>query len=254
MSRRLVLDFVASCAALCALIAPGQAFACSHDDSNYYETFVDSTCLQSPLTNTTLDALGGLRLATNGTPFITPWDTDTDFNNGVNYQSQLFPPVGVSTLQTSGTGAAAALMLPSTSLPLSPDPADPVLGPTVSAVGDGDNVDDPTVVKVGTTYDMWYTGYPEDGGAPSIFLATSSDGTNWVRANGLSPVLQGTPGAFDANGVYGADVVYDPLDPLAPYKMWYSGRSGVFGGIGYATSTDGLAWTKYTAGGAMPIA
>jgi len=254
MSRRLVLAFVASCAALCALIAPGQAFACSHDDSNYYETFVDSTCLQSPLTNTTLDALGGLRLATNGTPFITPWDTDTEFNNGVSYQSQLFPPVGVSTLQTSGTGAAAALMLPSTTLPLSPDPADPVLGPTVSAVGDGDNVDDPTVVKVGTTYDMWYTGYPEDGGAPSIFLASSSDGTTWVRANGGSPVLQGTPGAFDANGVYGADVVYDPLDPLAPYKMWYSGRSGVFGGIGYATSTDGLAWTKYTNGGALPVA
>ena len=27
--------------------------------------------------------------------------------------------------------------------------------------------------------------------------------------------------------------------------MWYSGRSGVFGAIGYATSPDGLAWTKY---------
>jgi predicted GH43/DUF377 family glycosyl hydrolase len=203
------------------------------------------------LTNTTLDALGGLRLATNGAPFMTTWDTDTDFNNGVSYQSQLFPPVGVSTLQTSGIGAAATLNLPSTPLPLTPDAANPVLGPTASTVGDGDNVDDPTVVKVGATYYMWYTGYPEDGSAPAIYLATSADGTTWARANGGNPVLQGTVGAFDADGVYGADVVYDPSDVLAPYKMWYSGRQGAFGGIGYASSLDGLTWTQY--GGTTPL-
>src|SRR6266700_4414299 len=237
MLRRVVVALVV----LCALAFPGRAIACSHDDTSYFETFVDTGCLQLPLTNTTLDALGGLRLATNGTPASTTWDTDTDFNNGVSYQSQLFPPVGVGTLQTSGAGAAAALTLPSTLLPLSQDAADPVLGPTASTVGDGDDDDDPTVVTVGTTYYMWYTGYAEDGAAPAIFLATSTDGTNWVRANGGSPVLQGTAGAFDADGVYGADVVYDPTDTLAPYKMWYSGRQGVFGGIGYATSLDGLA-------------
>jgi predicted GH43/DUF377 family glycosyl hydrolase len=170
----------------------------------------------------------------------------------VSYQSQLFPPVGVSTLQTVGAGTAASLKLPTTSLPLTSDTANPVLSPTASTVGDGDNVDDPTVVKVGATYYMWYTGYPEDGSASAIFLATSADGTNWVRANGGSPVLQGTPGAFDEDGVYGADVVYDPTDPVAPYKMWYSGRQGVFGGIGYATSVDGLVWTQY--GGATPLA
>jgi predicted GH43/DUF377 family glycosyl hydrolase len=247
VSRRLVVVFVF----LCALALPGRAFACSHDDANYYETFVDATCLQQPLANTTLDALGGLRLATNGTPFTTTWDTDTDFNTGVNYQSQLFPPVGVSTLQTTGVGAAATLTLPSTPLPLTPDPANPVLRPTASTVGDGDNVDDPTVVKVGSTYDMWYTGYPEDGGPPAIYLATSADGVNWVRGNSGNPVLQGTAGSFDANGVYGADVVYDPTDVIAPYKMWFSGRQGSFGGIGYATSLDGLTWTQY--GGATPL-
>ena len=235
-----------------ALAAPARALACSHDDSNYFETFVDATCLQSPLSNTTLDALGGLRLATNGTPTSTKWETDTDFNAGVSYQSQLFPPVGVSTLQTFGSGVPAALKLPSTPLPLTPDAADPVLEPTASTVGDGDNVDDPTVVKVGTTYDMWYTGYAEDGSAPAIFLATSTDGVTWTRANGLNPVLQGTAGAFDADGVYGADVVYEPTDPLAPYKMWYSGRQGAFGGIGYATSLDGVSWTNY--GGSTPLA
>ena len=247
MARRLVVALVF----LCALLLPGRAFACSHDDSNYFETFVDSSCLQVPLTNTTLDALGGLRLVTNGTPFVTPWDTDTDFDNGVSYQSQLFPPVGVSTLQRSGTGAAATLKLPSTPLPLTPDAADPVVGPTASTVGDGDDVDDPTVVKVGTTYDMWYTGYPEDGSAPAIYLATSADGVNWVRGNGGNPVLKATAGAFDADGVYGADVVYDPSDVIAPYKMWFSGRQGAFGGIGYASSLDGLTWTQY--GGPTPL-
>jgi predicted GH43/DUF377 family glycosyl hydrolase len=239
------------CVVVCALAAAPSAYACSRDDSNYYETFVDATCLQQPLASTTLDALGGLRLSTNGNPLTSTWDTDADFNNGISYQSILFPRVGVSTLQTTGIGAAAALNLPSTPLPLTPDAANPVLGPTASTVGDGDNVDDPTVVKVGATYDMWYTGYPEDGSAPAIFLATSADGTTWVRGNGGNPVLRGTAGAFDADGVYGADVVYDPTDVLAPYKMWFSGRHGVFGGIGYASSLDGLTWTQY--GGATPL-
>jgi predicted GH43/DUF377 family glycosyl hydrolase len=236
---------------VCALAAAPSAYACSRDDSNYYETFVDATCLQQPLTNTTLDALGGLRLSTNGNPLTSTWDTDADFNNGISYQSVLFPPIGVSTLQTTGNGAPATLNLPSTPLPLTPDAANPVLGPTASTVGDGDNVDDPTVAKVGATYYMWYTGYPEDGSAPAIFLATSTDGTTWVRGNSGNPVLQGTTGAFDADGVYGADVVYDPTDVLAPYKMWFSGRAGVFGGIGYASSLDGLTWTQY--GGATPL-
>lgn len=236
---------------VCALAAAPSAYACSRDDSNYYETFVDATCLQTPLTNTTLDALGGLRLSTNGNPLTSTWDSDADFNNGISYQSILFPPIGYSSLQTTGLGSAATLNLRSTPLPLTPDPANPVLVPAASTAGDGDNVDDPTVVKVGATYYMWYTGYPEDGSAPAIFLATSADGTTWVRGNGGNPVLQGTAGAFDADGVYGADVVYDPTDVLAPYKMWFSGRQGVFGGIGYASSLDGLTWTQY--GGATPL-
>lgn len=249
--RRLVIVLVLGVLAFFgALIVPGRALACTHDDANYFDSFVDASCLSAPLNNTTLDALGGLRLATNGTPTTATWDTDTQFANGITYQSTPFPPVGVSTLQTTGAGAAATLTLPATPLPLTPDAADPVLGPTASTVGDGDNVDDPTVAKVGSVYDMWYTGYAEDGSAPAIFLATSTDGTTWARANNGNPVLQGTPGAFDSDGVYGADVVYDPTDAVAPYKMWYSGRSGVFGAIGYATSLDGHTWTQF--GGSTP--
>ena len=171
----------------------------------------------------------------------------------MNYQSLLFGPFGVSTLMRSGTGGAATLGLPLTLLPLSPDAASPVLRPTASTVLDSDGVDDPALAKVGSTYYMWYSGTAEDGGGPALFLATSSDGTTWARANAGNPVLQGTASAFDQNGVYGADVAYDPADTLAPFRMWYSGRSDVFGGIGYATSTDGITWVKYTGGAPLPM-
>ena len=119
--RRVVLLVVA----LIALTVTAGAVAYSQDDSSYYETFLDTSGLQLPLTNTALDAQGGLRLATNGAPALSTWDTDTDFANGVNFQSLLFGPVGVSTLQTSGTGTAAALTLPSTALPNSLEPSGP---------------------------------------------------------------------------------------------------------------------------------
>src|ERR1043166_3998955 len=232
--RLLTLFFVV----LAALGAAERAAACSHDDTAYFETFLDTSCLQAPLSNTTLDAQGGLRLVTNGVPATTAWDTDTDFVNGVNFQALLFPSVGVSTLAVSGTGTAAALTLPSTPLPLTPDPANPVLPPTSATVLDNDGVDDPALAKVGSTYYMWYSGTSEDGRGPAIFLATSTNATTWSRANGGNPVLQGTLATFDEDGVYGADVVYDPTNQLAPFQMWYSGRSDVFGAIGYATSPD----------------
>src|SRR5262249_61310924 len=90
-----------------ALVAPGVAQACSKDDATFYETFLDTTCLQPPLTNTTLDALGGLRLATHGFPATTSWDTDSDFTTGISHQSPTFGPVGVQTLTIGGDTAGA---------------------------------------------------------------------------------------------------------------------------------------------------
>ena len=235
-----------------ALLVAAPGNACSRSDTLFYETFLDASCLQLPLTNTTLDAQGGLRLTTNGVASTSAWDSDTDFDSGITYQSILFPPVGVRTLTRSGTGAGSTLGLPMTLLPLSLDAANPVLGPTASAALDSDNVDDPALAKVGSTYVMWYSGTPEDGGRSAIFRATSTDGLSWTRSNGGAPVLQGTAGAFDQDGVFGADVVYDPSDQAAPYRMWYSGRAGVFGAIGYATSTDGVSWVKYPVYGPFP--
>src|SRR5215204_1921704 len=247
--------------ALCAVVftalllnAPAVAQACSRDDSVFYETFIDLTCLEQPLTNTTFDALGGLRLTTNGMSAATTWDSHTDFDNGVAHESVTYPSVGVRTLVRNGSGPGAALGLPSTLLPLTPDTSGPVLGPSASVALDSDNVDDPAVAKVGPTYLMWYSGTADGGGRPAIFMATSTEGTAWTRANGGAPVLQGTPSAFDENGVYGPEVVYDAGDLLAPYRMWYSGRAGAFGAVGYATSLDGVNWVKWgTPGLTVPV-
>jgi predicted GH43/DUF377 family glycosyl hydrolase len=231
------------------LALPSAGWACSTDGTAHFETFLDTSCLQTPLVNTELGALGGLRLTTNGTPVSTLWDTDAQLDGGVTHESVGFPPVGVTTLARSGTGPAASLGLPATSLPLTSDSGNPVLGPTPSLELDSDSVDDPSVIRVGSTYTMYYSATAEDGSGPAIFRVTSTDGKAWTRPSPNDPVLEGTPGGFDENGVYGPDVIYQPEDAAAPYKMYYSGRGAVFGAIGYATSSDGVTWSKRTEGG-----
>ena len=239
--RRVVIGLAAIAA---ALLGSSIASACSQDNATYFETFQDPTCLQLPLTQTTLDALGGLRLDTNGTVTNKLWDTDVNF---AGEPSLDFPRVGVSTLHTTGSSTAAALDIPTIGLPLTLDLANPVLSPTPSPVPDGDNVGGPSIIKIASTYAMYYTGSTEPGGPTVILMVTSNDGKVWTRATPNTPVLEGTPGAFDENGVGSPEVYYDP-DPNAttPYRMWYSGRGKVFGAIGYATSLDGITWTKFT--------
>lgn len=229
-------------AALAIPAAP--AYACSSDDTAWFESFVDSACLVTPLSGTTLDALGGLRLQTNGVPIDSVWDTDVDLASGISWQATSFPPVGLQTLTVGGVGTAGGLTLPATLLPLTPG-EQPVLEPAASAVNDGDSVSDPAVVKVGATYRMWYSGVAEDGRGPAIFEATSPDGLAWTRQHGGAPVLEGTPGTFDAHGVSAPVVAYDAAGGASAYRMWFAGQGDVFGAIGYATSSDGVTWTKH---------
>jgi len=106
----------------------------------------------------------------------------------------------------------------------------------------------PSVIHTGSQYMMWYTGESEDG-TDSIGLATSSDGITWTRyAN--NPVL--TVGGlldWDYNSVEEAWVIFDE----GQYKMWYGGQVYNPDGsccsswaIGYASSPDGIQWTKYS--------
>ncbi|MBI4497800.1 MAG: methyltransferase domain-containing protein [Chloroflexi bacterium] len=122
------------------------------------------------------------------------------------------------------------------------DPPTPVLTPGAPGAWDGVSVHDPRVVYDGTSYRMWYSGF--DGERWQIGLARSEDGVTWTR-HAANPVLRpGSPDAWDGAGVAYSSVVRRG----AAYHMWYQGgdRGGVWR-IGYATSLDGLTWTKHPA-------
>jgi predicted GH43/DUF377 family glycosyl hydrolase len=103
----------------------------------------------------------------------------------------------------------------------------------------------PCVIKVSSNYMMWYSGETGDYLTDSIGLATSPDGLAWTKYP-QNPVMSGTPGQWDRGSVNNEWVLYEG----GQYKMWYAGQIVVDGKIstneiGYATSPDGIHWTKY---------
>ena len=116
MLRRLA-PLVAVLAAV--LTVPATAAACSKDDKSYFDGFPDASCLLPGAANTEIDTLGGLRLATNGTPVSASWDTKSELEDGITYEGSPFAPVDRSTLEVVGPAdATAALELPKTAMPL----------------------------------------------------------------------------------------------------------------------------------------
>ena len=107
----------------------------------------------------------------------------------------------------------------------------------------------PSALDSGTdwTFTMYYDG--TTGGDEAIGLGFSSDGITWTGydADGdgkADPVLDGTytSGDWDYNYVSRATVIKNADDD---YEMWYSGGTGTMNhGIGYATSPDGIHWTR----------
>jgi predicted GH43/DUF377 family glycosyl hydrolase len=112
---------------------------------------------------------------------------------------------------------------------------------------DGYSVFKPFVLYNGSSYMMWYSGesvYVID----YIGFAKSTDGVTWSRYS-QNPVLNvGDVGTWDHGRVNDAWVIHEN----GIYKMWYTGvlymaftKLIVEEQIGYATSPDGLNWTKY---------
>jgi len=105
----------------------------------------------------------------------------------------------------------------------------------------------PVVINTRTSFLMWYSGENRTG-VDSIGLATSTDGIVWTKYP-RNPVLSpGSTGQWDAGSVNEAWVIRQD----GGYKMWYTGESAGSGStspvyaIGYATSPDGIHWTKYS--------
>ncbi|MBN2366946.1 MAG: T9SS type A sorting domain-containing protein [Calditrichaeota bacterium] len=117
----------------------------------------------------------------------------------------------------------------------------PVLEPGPAGNWDDVRIRTGCVLYEKEEFKMWYAGY--DGRYYRIGYATSSDGIEW--STDPEPVLEvGTSGQWDARFVTAPAVLHDE----AGYHMWYAGSAeGTVNDmkIGYASSPDGIHWTKY---------
>ena len=97
----------------------------------------------------------------------------------------------------------------------------------------------PSVLKVNSTFNMWYSG--SDKTTSRIGHATSVDGVTWY-VDPANPVLDiGAPGSWEWLHVSSPRV----LALRSEYFMWYSGSSlPTSAEIGLATSTDLRNWTR----------
>ena len=112
---------------------------------------------------------------------------------------------------------------------------------------------DPWVIKDNEAglYKMWYTGK----GADALFricYATSTDGIHdWVKDGAVLSTVRDNPlYAYDSNRVLMPCIIKDIVSSDTTYKMWYSSW-GIWTDsgnqryrTGYATSPDGLHWTR----------
>ena len=112
---------------------------------------------------------------------------------------------------------------------------------------DGGRAYNPSILKRGDHYEMWYAGEPLEGNwrRAGIGLAYSRDAVNWQR-------YQGNPVLINSDGVGAPCVLYgDWRDGRGPYyKMWHRRSAPAFGGgpiktIAYAESPDGIHWKDF---------
>jgi predicted GH43/DUF377 family glycosyl hydrolase len=74
-----------------------------------------------------------------------------------------------------------------------------------------------------------------------ILLPTITYGEGqWVKYSG-NPVLGPSSSGWDADYTTAPRVLYEGGE----FRMWYNGGRSAGNGIGYATSTDGVSWSKY---------
>ncbi|KKP85160.1 MAG: Laminin G sub domain 2, partial [candidate division CPR3 bacterium GW2011_GWE2_35_7] len=94
---------------------------------------------------------------------------------------------------------------------------------------------------------MWYSGSNNTNWR--IGYATSTDGITWTRNSGnncLGTLGDGCLFTKAVNGNWDDAHTYYPyvIKDETIYKMWYTGHDGSNVRIGYATSNDGLTWTR----------
>jgi len=127
----------------------------------------------------------------------------------------------------------------------------PVLGPSASPATDAGYTNHNCVrIAPDGTFMMWYSALPCNGCYPRrIHLATSTDGINWAKQGAVLDKGY-DPNDFDKYQVHMPTVLWDSSS--SQWKMWYTGHGDGhppdnwgWQRTGYATSPDGINWTKY---------
>lgn len=120
--------------------------------------------------------------------------------------------------------------------------AGPVLERGLPGAWDRSSVALGSVLWNGTFFMMWYRGTnPTTFASGAVGLATSKDGVSWTK-DSRNPVLTAT--AIDQGYIASPYVIRLELT----YNMWYTGKNANSTkptSILYATSYDGLKWTKW---------
>jgi predicted GH43/DUF377 family glycosyl hydrolase len=97
------------------------------------------------------------------------------------------------------------------------------------------------VVKDGNNYRMWYSAENYSSKQGRIGYATSPDGVRWSKAAANPVILSGGDGEWDSQSVSEPSVVRVGNQ----WRMWFAGaNSEGISNIGYATSNDGIHWSK----------
>ncbi len=96
-------------------------------------------------------------------------------------------------------------------------------------------------------YKMWFQGNPIAHALVQVGYAIATNETTWT-VNADPAFSYGTAGSWDDDKVMNPKVLFDGQR----YEMWYGGEQhdGITE-IGYATSPDGLNWTRYAANPVM---
>ncbi len=119
------------------------------------------------------------------------------------------------------------------------NPGNPVLTTNVSGWDNGEGVFRGSVVRLGATYFMYYTGRTMASTVKSIGVATSTDGLNWTKYAG-NPVIQGgsyAPASFEA---WGGGQPY--LEGGVVYLPWTCASGPTSYDICLSSSTDGFTF------------